>query len=385
MRIGIAAPIDASRFNDHVEADPPLVAGYSYGLTTEIALAYIREGHHVSIFASDETASSTREVQGDSCTVYVTPRRSNYRERAGDWFAVERRALKSAMLESRVDIIHAHWSYEFALAALASHSRVLMTVHDWAPAILRGSPDPYRAVRLAMQIRAITRARHVSAPSEHMGARIRRYYRKPVSVIPNGLTGEWWTEADTDGRPDREPSGFVFGALNNGFDRHKNVKNLIAAFALVRAGYPTASCRIAGLGYELGGPAQRWAVDRGLDDGIEWVGPVGPADVRSFYRSLDLFVHPSREESFGMVVLEALASGVEVLGGETSGAVPWIIGSSRTTDVTSPARLARSMIARLNEGPGKRVSRWDIESLRARFSIEEVAQSYLSVLQKAAS
>jgi hypothetical protein len=56
--------------------------------------------------------------------------------RAWDLFAQERAGLERAMREDPCDVVHAHWTYEFALAALASGQPTLVTARDWAPTIL---------------------------------------------------------------------------------------------------------------------------------------------------------------------------------------------------------------------------------------------------------
>ena len=48
---------------------------------------------------------------------------------------------------------------------------------------------------------------------------------------------------------------------------------------------------------------------------------------RMLREEADLFVSPSLEESFGMVFVEAMRFGVPCIGGEKSGAVPWVLGS----------------------------------------------------------
>jgi glycosyltransferase involved in cell wall biosynthesis len=54
------------------------------------------------------------------------------------------------------------------------------------------------------------------------------------------------------------------------------------------------------------------AARNGAATHIEWCGPVRGAQRRDFYRSLDLFMCPSRFESFGLTPLEALWQGTAV-------------------------------------------------------------------------
>ncbi len=65
-----------------------------------------------------------------------------------------------------------------------------------------------------------------------------------------------------------------------------------------------------------------------LEDRIELAGAVDGAAVAAAYATADLLVHPSRAETYGMVVTESLARGVPVLAGDVGG-VPEALGRGR--------------------------------------------------------
>jgi glycosyltransferase involved in cell wall biosynthesis len=63
-----------------------------------------------------------------------------------------------------------------------------------------------------------------------------------------------------------------------------------------------------------------------------------------FYRSADVFVYPSFNETFGLPILEAMACGCPVVTSDTS-AMPEIAGGAALlADPTSPASIARAVI-----------------------------------------
>jgi glycosyltransferase involved in cell wall biosynthesis len=92
----------------------------------------------------------------------------------------------------------------------------------------------------------------------------------------------------------------------------------------------------------------------------------------------DVFLHPSLEESFGMVVAEAMALGLPVVGGKASGAVPWVIGRAGIlVDVTNPTEIAHGLIDLLSNPEKWQVFRNLARTTSiSRFSVESVVDAY---------
>ena len=364
--LGLAGPIDVAALREYIDSErDQLRTGYSFPFTTNLALSLLRQGRRLAVFACDESLSTPTSWQGDRLTIDVVPRRSDYRERARDLFAVERDHLATAMANRNVAIINPHWSYEFAQASFAARKPTVVTVHDWAPAILRHKPDFYRLRRLQMQRDVFRRGDHFTAPSPYVAEKVARVVSNLVTVIPNGVTLDPRSRATGAVR-----EYLTFGALNSGWDKRKNVSTLLRAFGGVRRVRPSAELHLAGEGYEVGGPAHQWAARHGLDIGVTFRGRLPHSEVRSFLSSLDLFVHPSREESFGMVLIEAIATGTAVLGGDRSGAVPWVIGVENTANVRSHQALKSAMLR------FRPRSNSESETLSKRFDIDLVARQY---------
>src|SRR5262249_17359508 len=84
-----------------------------------------------------------------------------------------------------------------------------------------------------------------------------------------------------------------------------------------------------------------------LDGGLDFVGRVSHAHVLRTLAEADLLVHGAVEESFGMTVVEAMASGVPVVAGRASGAIPWLLehgAAGVLTDVREPTAIAQATI-----------------------------------------
>jgi L-malate glycosyltransferase len=382
VRIALTGPIDLELLQPHLSS---LVrsAGYRFPMTAHLAVHLLDQGHDVVVVALDPSASDTYRLRGPSLDVLVSPMRPRARDRALDVFRAERRGIAAALHEAAPEVVHAHWTYEFALAALRTGLPHLITAHDWAPAVLAQHPDAYRAVRLAMQARVVRSARHLTAVSPYLQSRLGRWSRVPVALVPNGLPDSYF-------RPSQhvvtDNAQTVFGCLVAGVDRLKNLAALLEAFGRLRGRRgEVVRLRVAGGGTSQGEALHRWARDHRLLAGVEFLGGLNPSDVPDYLTSLDVFVHPSLEESFGMVIVEAMAAHVPVIGGARSGAVPWVLDDGAAgllVDVRRPDALADAMESLLD--PDARHTLAEAGRRRADdFSMSVVAERYVGEYHRA--
>lgn len=76
---------------------------------------------------------------------------------------------------------------------------------------------------------------------------------------------------------------------------------------------------------------RRWLTGAGLADRVRLTGPRTATELAAAYAAADLLVQPSRRETYGMVVTEALARGVPVLASDTGG-LPATLGHAPDGD-----------------------------------------------------
>jgi glycosyltransferase involved in cell wall biosynthesis len=176
----------------------------------------------------------------------------------------------------------------------------------------------------------------------------------------------------------------VILAANNGFNRLKNTAKLIKAFDLVRREIPGAQLHLAGSDHGIDGPAEKWATERRLEHQVVFLGPVQQQELLGRMRAADLFVHPSRSESFGNVLVEAMAQGTPTIGGRRSGAVPWVLDEGRAgllTDIQRPDVLAEAILSILRD-PDRWVhySEGGFRISKQRFSVDVVARQHADLL-----
>jgi phosphatidylinositol alpha-mannosyltransferase len=130
----------------------------------------------------------------------------------------------------------------------------------------------------------------------------------PYARVPNGVDCTRFRPAD--GMPhDRPPTALFVGRD----DPRKGFADARAAFARVRAALPEARLRVAGI-------ADRSAPGAPTEAGVEYLGHVPPETLPDVYRSADVLLAPSLSgESQGVVLLEALASGVPPIASRIAG------------------------------------------------------------------
>lgn len=142
--------------------------------------------------------------------------------------------------------------------------------------------------------------------------------------------------------------------------RRKGHDKVLDALASLRATRPDLAYLVLSDGEEEAS-LKAHCTALGLDDLVRWVGPVKPHELPGYYAVSDLFVHPNRTlsdddvEGFGMVFLEASATGIPVIGGR-SGGVPDAV-QDRVTGLLVDGERADAVadaIASLVDDPDRR-------------------------------
>lgn len=320
MKIAILSPASLSDFEEYLGVKLP--SGLEFAALTPIIKYYLRNNHEVVLVTLDKTILKAQIYSKGNLTVYVGKYRKIAKIRALDNFYYEVRQMISYLKRNPCDIYHAHWSYEFALAALAvCPRRTLITLHDWAPRIYDFFHDYYRKKRLKMNDRVIKEGLYFSTVSPYIAEEFfNRFDNKEMFVVPNCIE-----YSHTNGKREiREKKRII--CANNGFEPRKNVETAIKAFKLLKKDQGMVELYLYGAGFEPGGACELWVKQEHIDpSGIHFCGPVSHEDIMNKMADADVFLHTSREESFGLVLVEAMIAGTPVIGGKKSGAVPWVL------------------------------------------------------------
>jgi glycosyltransferase involved in cell wall biosynthesis len=255
--------------------------------------------------------------------------------------------------------------------------------------LVRRYPPPFRWIESYCYAHA---AHAIAGNQSAAGVLTAKGYRGPISVIPQfGVDPDLFTWQ----RPEHRPSqGLVIGYAG-GLVPEKGVDTLLRAVALCcqrdwsEHGPTSYRLRIAGTGPDQAMLAGL-AAQLGLTSQVEFLGRVASAEMPEFYRNIDVLVLPSRttrswKEQFGRVLVEAMASGVPVVGSD-SGEIPHVIGDSGIVFPEGDVAALASLLARLAADPGQRATlaaRGRARAL-ARFTQRRIAEAtyavYLDIL-----
>jgi glycosyltransferase involved in cell wall biosynthesis len=214
----------------------------------------------------------------------------------------------------------------------------------------------FRAL-LPLERRNARRADVVLCTSGYSRARaIEAYGLDPdrVRVVPEGIDASAWepVERAARARPGPSPDGGVILNVARQY-RRKNTELLIRALPRVRAARPRCELRVVGDGPEL--PRLRSLAARlGLGDSVRFPGPLaGLPAVQAAFLEADVFCLPSRQEGFGIVLLEAMAARLPIVAAR-AGAVPEVAPEGVASLLVEPDDadgLADAILRALSESP----------------------------------
>jgi phosphatidylinositol alpha-mannosyltransferase len=236
-----------------------------------------------------------------------------------------RAEMRAVIRDERFDLVHAHNPLMPALPLLAmelAECPIVATLHS-------GYPRDRLAEVLRRPLQArLSRARFLLPVSRAAWAAVAPTFTGNFRIVPNGVDYDFFSAAEpmrrADGRRgcDLAQAGRVHRARRilfvGALVPRKGLPVLLRAFELLARGRKDEELLVIGDGPGL--PAARRQVPERLRSRVRFLGRCGRERVRGFLAEADLFCAPSLgRESFGMVLLEAMAAGVPVVASDIDG------------------------------------------------------------------
>jgi glycosyltransferase involved in cell wall biosynthesis len=172
--------------------------------------------------------------------------------------------------------------------------------------------DPMTAtIQLAVQnILRVCRYSAVIVPTSYVKEQLASYGVKSarISVIPNGIDSERYQLSDIEEEDVNNSELITVGRLS----KRKGHTDVLKAFAQVKADHPDATLDVIGDGPGRG-RLERLAKSLSIKKEVTFHGFVSEEDKIEMLNRADVFVSASKQEGFGLVILEAMAAGLPVI------------------------------------------------------------------------
>lgn len=292
MRIGIVCPYSWD------------IPGGVSAHVADLAEALIRMGHYVSVLAPAEFD----ELLPNYVVSTGKPRAVKYNGSIArlSFGPIAARKVSKWIEEGEFDVLHVHEPLAPSLSVLACWAAKGPIVATW-----HSSMDKSRMM-LTLSKLAQTAMEKVSARiavSEAARTTLIKHVGGDAVVIPNGVDISTFTNAKPMfGWPGASQS-IVF--LGRGDEPRKGLLVLVEAYPEIRRQHPNVRLLIAGPGEPADTLKKLSREDRAS---VTVLGMVAPQDKASVLASGTIYVAPNTGgESFGIVLLEAMASGTPVV------------------------------------------------------------------------
>jgi len=286
--------------------------------------------------------------------------------------------IKSVLRREKFDIIHLHEPFMPMLCSAMlrfSNTANVATFHAFG-----GKPGyrfgrPISTIMLKRRLHKLDGRIAVSRAAMEFAS---KYVPGQYAIIPNGIDLELFS-------PDVSPaSEFCDGKLNILFvgrmEKQKGVDYLIKAYKLVKKEIPNSRLIILGPGTRLRGKYEKEVQQSGLKDVI-FVGGKPQSELPQYYKAADVFCAPATGlESFGIVLLEAMAVGRPVVATDIEGYNSVLTDGveGRLVPPRDEKMLARALVSLLTNEPLRQEMAARARLKAMEYSWEHVAQRVLN-------
>ncbi len=262
--------------------------------------------------------------------------------------------LPSRAEQDKLDVLHISYN---APLRLPPNCALVVTIHDisyeehpaWFPRRLRA------LLRVSVP-RSARAAQHILTDTECAKADLVRIYHLPaekIQVTPYAADARFHP-FDDQGKVDRIRTKFNtsehFVLAVGNVQPRKNLVRLMRAFAQAKKVFqlPHKLVLVGGTLWHAS-PIVQEAI--ALGDAVVMTGYVPALELPLLYNAADVFCYPSLYEGFGLPVLEAMACGAPVIGGDNSSIKELIVRGDALFDSASAYSIAAVMAKALTDTP----------------------------------
>jgi phosphatidylinositol alpha-mannosyltransferase len=295
--------------------------------------------------------------------------------------AAENEKIDQVLAEYKFDILHFHepWIPMLSAQMLSRSNAVnVATFHAKLPETMMTRTmirvvTPYTKSVLKY-IDAYT------AASEAAAEYVCSLTDEPVALVPNGIDLNRYKKPARRTDNKKPKTIFYLGRL----EQRKGVKHLLHAFKLMTETHPEVTLVIAGDGPDRA-KLEQLASELELKNAV-FLGFVSEKEKIHYLRTADLYCSPALYgESFGIVLLEAMATGIVTVAGDNPGyaSVMKGLGAISLVNPKHHAEFARRLSLLLYENDLRKLWRDWAEDEIGQYSYENIVNEYEEVYKKA--
>lgn len=232
--------------------------------------------------------------------------------------------LKTSKAANRIYIAHPN------LAPLAFLRKLLR--HRVYCIVATHGIEVWEAMPLIRRL-SLRRIDVVTAPSKFTAIKLIEKQKIPtakVAIVPWAIDPQFVPHnSHRKGKSLKLPAGKILLTVGrmDASERMKGVDDVIRALPGVLKKVPNAFYIVVGEGDDIP-RLQALAKEVGVERNLFFTGSLTDGELVEYYDACDIFVMPSRSEGFGLVFLEAMASGKPVIAGSYGGASDIVIENS---------------------------------------------------------
>jgi phosphatidylinositol alpha-mannosyltransferase len=269
----------------------------------ELTEALIGLGHQVSVISPADDDTPLPDYVVPTGRAIPVPYNGSVARLAFGFVSAAR--VRRWVKEGGFDVLHVHEPAAPSLSMLAcwvADGPIVATVHtaNQRSRVLHAAYPALQTVLEKISGRIAVSEAARTTLVEHMGG--------DAVLIPNGVAVRKYERAEP--LPGWPGDGGALGFLGRIDEPRKGLDVLLRAFAALAA-------RREGLRLLIAGPGDvdiRPLVPAGLRDRVVMLGRISQHDKERFYHSVDVFCAPNTGgESFGVVLIEAMASGAPIV------------------------------------------------------------------------
>lgn len=297
MKIAFLAPYDFSI--------PGGVKNHVCGLAGNL----IAKGHSVTILGVSSHLDAPDVPNFIRLGAFPKARKFSF---APHWRVSPLAALKlhATLKRERFDLVHIHEPLIPPLclsALLCSQAPLFATFHTY----YENGQILYGMFRPIFQ-RLLQRLRGRITVSHSGREYINRYFPYDYRVIPNGINVKKFSQVSAESCFTQRKDKFHLLFVGHQKFGRKGLRYLLEAYKALKIKYPFLALTIVGANWA--GAEQESVSSDLLNDDITFLGMVTDEELVALYQSADIFCAPSTgNESFGIVLLEAMAAGVPIV------------------------------------------------------------------------